>query len=71
MRREKPPSPSSYLSSVKDHRTLRVFGGGGRAGRCYFWSDEHRFLLPPEVVLTEDKVGEMAGETAGLEDFHL
>lgn len=29
------------------------------------------FLLPPEVVLTEDKVGEMAGETTGLEDFHL
>lgn len=23
------------------------------------------------MVLTEDKVGEMAGETTGLEDFHL
>lgn len=61
----------SYLSPVEDHGALRVSGGGGRAGRRHLWNDEHRLLLPPEVILTEDKVGQVARKTTGLEDFHL
>lgn len=60
-----------HLGAVKDHSALRVSGGGGRAGWRHLWSDEHRLLLPPEVVLTEDEVGQVARQTVGLEDFHL
>lgn len=60
-----------YLGAVKDHGALRVFGDGGRAGGFHLWSDEHRLLLPPEVVLTEDEVGQVARQTVGLEDVHL
>lgn len=60
-----------YPGAVEDHRALRVSGLCGRAGRLHLWSDEHRLLLPPEVILTEDKVGQVARQTVGLEDFHL
>lgn len=60
-----------YLGAVEDHGALWVSGGGGRAGCRHLWRDEHRLLLPPEVVLTEDKVGQVARQTIGLEDLHL
>lgn len=63
--------PLCYLGVVKDHGALRVSGVRGRAGWRHLWSDEHRLLQPPEMVLTEDKVGQVARQTSGLEDFHL
>lgn len=47
----------THLSTVKDHCTLRVPGRGGGGAACrHLWSDKHRLLLAPEVVLTENKV---------------
>ncbi len=60
-----------YLGVVKDNSAMRVFGGGGQAGWRHLWGDEHGLLLSPEVVLTEDEVGQMARKTTGVEDFHL
>lgn len=62
---------SGYLGAVKHHGALRVSGGGRGAGRLHLRSDEHGLLQPPEVVLAEDEVGQVARETSGLKDFHL
>lgn len=60
-----------HLGAVKHYSTLRVSGGGRRAGRGHLWSGEHRLLLRPEAILAEDKVGQVARKPSGLEDFHL
>lgn len=64
-------SNSTYLGAVEDHGALRVSGGRGLGGHFYLRGNKYGFLLPPEVVLAEDKVGQVARQTGGLEDFHL
>ncbi len=58
-----------HLAAVKHHQTLRLSAAGGR--QTHFRGDKHGFLLLPEMILTENEVGEVLRQSCRLRHLDL